>query len=219
MLRYICRFSKDMLLNVQDMRPKNLLVIMMRVARNAVTDLKYGGLLIGKIKTRHAHLGAHTIANSDYEALSLIFKDRIKTSDILVDVGCGKGRVINWWLSQDLPNHLIGIELDREVAEKTRQRLSKYKNVTIITGDAVQSIPEDGSLFYLYNPFAAHVMEDFKNRLLSLFGESGDITILYNRCKYVEVFQNDPAWSVDIVDIGGPSILPFDQLAVIKIRR
>ncbi len=141
-----------------------------RVARNALIDIRYGGLLLGKIKTRYAHLGAVNTENSDYAALSRIFENRIKSSDVLVDIGCGKGRVINEWLSYGLGNRMIGIELDERIAEQTRRRLRRYRNVTILTGDAIQNIPIDGTLFYLYNPFAAHVMEAFKNRLTSLPG-------------------------------------------------
>jgi len=190
-----------------------------RVARNALIDLRYGGLLLGKIKTRYAHLGAVNTENSDYAALSRIFENRIKSSDVLVDIGCGKGRVINWWLSRGLGNRMIGIELDERIAEQTRRRLRRYRNVTILTGDAIQNIPIDGTLFYLYNPFAAHVMEAFKNRLTSLFRQRGDITILYYNCRHVDVFQKDPAWSVDVTDVGGASPLPFNRLAVIRMKQ
>ena len=184
-----------------------------RIVRNAFIDIRFGRLLGG------VYLGACVSSNSDYAALSHIFKNRIKTSDVLVDVGCGKGRVINWWLNHAPHNRIIGIELDEEMANQTRQRLRRYENVTIIAGDAIQNIPADGTLFYLYNPFAAQVMEAFKNRLMSLFGKGGDITILYYNCKHVDVFQKDPAWIVEFTNVGGPSSAPFDQLAVIRIRR
>ncbi len=196
-----------------------LLVRGIRIARNAAIDIRYGELLGGKIETRYALLGAYNTENSDYAALSYVFENRIKDSDVLVDIGCGKGRVINWWLSRGLRNRIVGIELDERIANQTRQRLRQYKNVTIIAGDAVQNIPAEGTLFYLYNPFAEHVMEAFKRRLMSLFGKSGDITVLNSRCKHVDVFQKDLAWIVEIIDIGGSSSAPFDQLAVIKIRR
>ncbi len=189
-----------------------------RVARNALIDLRYGGLLLGKIKTRFAHLGAVNTENSDYAALSHIFENRIQSSDVLVDVGCGKGRVINWWLSRGLGNRMIGIELDERIAEQTRRRLRPYGNVTILTGHVVQNLPIDGTLFYLYNPFDAHVVDAFKNRLLTLFRERGNITILYYNCRHVEIFRNDPAWSVEVTDVGGASSLPFSRLAVIRMK-
>jgi tRNA G46 methylase TrmB len=129
--------------------------------------MRYGGLLGGETNTRYAHIGARETANCDYEALSRIFANRIKASDVLVDIGCGKGRVINWWLHNGCRNRIIGIELDEEIANRTRQRLRRYKNVSIITGDAIQNLTADGTLFYLYNPFKEHIMEAFKKRLIS----------------------------------------------------
>ena len=85
---------------------------------------------------RFAELDAERSSNVTYYALSLIFKgETIAPDDVLVDVGCGKGRVLNWWLSKRLPNRIVGLELDPEVAAHTRHRLRKYRNVTIITGD------------------------------------------------------------------------------------
>ena len=198
---------------------KALLVRSVRIGRNALMDMQYGGLLGGAVETPYAHLGAVKTENTDYVALSSIFRGRIKDSDVLVDVGCGKGRVINFWLSQGLCNRMVGIELNDKIADETRRRLIRYKNVTILTGNATENIPVDGTLFYLYNPFDAHVMEAFKNRLITLFGRHSNITVLYYRCKHVHVFQSDPTWVVEIRDVGGPSAFPFDQLAVIKTRQ
>lgn len=195
------------------MLPLNkLLVRSYRIIRNAVIDYRYGGLLGG------AYLSPHLTSNSDYEGLSYIFENRIKASDVLVDIGCGTGRVINWWLSYAPHNRIIGLELDEELAKQTRQRLQNYKNVTIIAGDAVQHIPPDGTLFYLYNPFGREVMKAFKKRLISLFSERHEITVFYYNCKHVDIFENDPAWIVELTNVGPPSSMPFDQLAILKLK-
>jgi hypothetical protein len=156
--------------------------------------------------------------NTDYLALSYIFENRIKPTDVLVDVGCGKGRVIQWWLSRGYCNRIIGLELDEEIADNTRRRLLKYKNVSIIGGDAIQNLPADGTLFYLYNPFAAPIVAAFKKRLMILAGLRGKITILYYECMHVDVFRNDPQWTVEVMDVGGASLAPFSPLAVITMR-
>jgi hypothetical protein len=126
-----------------------------------------------------AHWRTFFDAHTDYSALPHIFKNRIKTSDVLVDIGCRKGRVINWWLSQGLRNRMIGIELDEKIANGTRKRLRRYENVSIIHGDASHNIPAGGTLFYLYNPFPKPVVKASKDRLMNIFGERGDITLLY----------------------------------------
>lgn len=128
-------------------------VRIVRIVRNALIDLRYGGLLAGELKSRFSDRHAVETANSDYVGMSYMFEGRIKDSDVLVDVGCGKGRVINSWLHSGYRNKMIGLELDDEVAERTRRRLRKFDNVTIVTGDAVENIPPSGTLFYMYHPF------------------------------------------------------------------
>src|SRR5256885_3685560 len=97
--------------------------------RSAALDVRYRGLLNGSIPTRYAHLGAMEVASTDYDAMGAIFAGVIRASDVLVDVGCGKGRVLNWWLSRGYTNEIVGLELDEEVAEHTRRRLRRYRQV------------------------------------------------------------------------------------------
>jgi SAM-dependent methyltransferase len=195
-----------------------LAVRSIRIARNALIDIRHGRLLSGRIRTQYADLGAEDTVNTDYMALTYIFENRIKPTDVLVDVGCGKGRVIQWWLSRGYRNRIIGLELDEDIANKTRQRLRRYNNVSIVAGDAIKNLPADGTLFYLYNPFAAHIVAAFKERLMSIRGLCGKITIIYYECKHVEVFRNDPQWTVEVGDVGGPSPVPFSKLAVITMK-
>ncbi|MEM7112588.1 MAG: class I SAM-dependent methyltransferase [Chloroflexota bacterium] len=190
-----------------------------RVVRNTLLDLRFGTILSGEQDSRYAHLGASPTANSDYEALDYIFKDRIKPTDVLVDVGCGKGRVINWWLSQGHKSEIYGLELDPDVAENARQRLAKWDNVTIVTGNAVENIPANANVFYLYHPFNRPVMVAFKERLMELFDKDDDITLLYHMIHHVDVFADDPAWTVQISEVGKPSPYPFEGMAVIKMAK
>lgn len=144
----------------------------------SLVDLRYGGYFGGFQKTRYAHLGAHDTGSSYYFVLSRLFrKYPVQESDVLVDVGCGKGRVINWWLRKGYRNRIIGIELDEVIAAKTKETFGKFKNVEIVCGNAVDTIPEDGTLFYLYNPFDGSVMKAFKERLKQTCQKSDDVRI------------------------------------------
>ncbi len=86
---------------------------------------RYGAFLGGTVKTPYADLGIHDSASTDYGALPQIFENAISPSDVLVDIGCGKGRVINWWLSRGYTNRMVGLEIDSEVARQTADRLRK----------------------------------------------------------------------------------------------
>lgn len=198
------------------MNLRTLMTRSKRLFRNACLDLRYGAFLGGTRKTPYSHLGIEDTANTDYGVLPLIFNGRIHDSDVLVDVGCGKGRVINWWLSQGLRNRIIGIEIDGAVARVTQKRLEGFRNVEIVTGDVIQHLPMEGTLFYLFNPFKAVVVEAFKNRMEQMFPGRRDITILYYNCVHKEIFGLDLNWSVHTVELRGS--LNAHPLAVIQWR-
>ena len=168
---------------------------------NLAYDLRFGEILRGDVATRFSELGAENTSNVSYFALSLIFKNEpIADDDVLVDVGCGKGRVLNWWLSRRLSNRIVGLELDPEIAAHTRHRLRKYRNVTIITGDAIENLPVDGTLFFVFNPFGRPVVSRFKERILQL-PRRDKIRIHYDNCVHIDVFENDPRFSVEHRDL------------------
>ena len=178
------------------------------IARTLVRDLRFGGSLAGNVSSRQRHLGSHNVANTPYSVLPPMFAGRVRAGDVLVDVGCGKGRVINWWLSQGLRNRIVGLEMDPEIAAATAKRLRRHSNVTIINADATTSVPGDATLLYLYNPFDGPATERFKADLVARFGDRG-ITLLYWNAEYLEVFERDARWRthmVDLGDVGDPRI-------------
>jgi hypothetical protein len=168
--------------------------------RNWYIDRQFGGPCGGTYATRFEETGACGTSSVDYRQMPRLFSaandTAIDPSDVLVDVGCGRGRVINWWLSLGLGNSIYGVELDPQFAQETARRLKNYTNVQIIQGSIVENIPRDATLFFLFNPFKASVVDAFKNRLIEVFGESADITILYYYCVYKHVFEFDDRWVV-----------------------
>jgi SAM-dependent methyltransferase len=169
----------------------------LRLVRNLLLDLRFGAFLGGSIKTSHATLGAYDVSNSDYRALSYLFADRVLPGDELVDLGCGKGRVLNWWLSRGWRNRMVGIELDQRVAERARDRLRRYPNVRIIAGDAVEHVPSDGTVFYMFNPFDVRVMTRLRDKLERMEPPDRRLTIIYYNCAHVDVFERSPRWLVE----------------------
>jgi trans-aconitate methyltransferase len=144
----------------------------------------------------------------------------IRKKDVLVDVGCGKGRVINYWLSKKLENQIYGLELDNKIAEQTAEQFSKRENVTIIEGDAVSNIPLNGTIFYFYNPFSAEKVEQFEERLSELFPNKA-IKVVYYNPKSLHVFCNDN-WNIKYInfekDLGirrWGRLNKYDDLAII----
>lgn len=168
--------------------------------RNATVDLRFGSFLGGTIRSRYEHLGAFHVANSDYDDLPALFRAaEIAPDDVVVDVGCGKGRVINWLLMHYPANAVYGIEIDPEVCAETARRLRRYANVEIVCGDATTMLPTDGTVFYLFNPFDEHVLRRFADAFLA--GRASGRRVVYYNCRYVDVFLDDPRFLVDQIEL------------------
>lgn len=157
---------------------------------DSIVDFKYSGrLLFGNKKTRFRHIGANDVYHTDYAVMPLIFSQiAVRPEDVLVDVGCGKGRVINYWLSKKLKNKIYGLELDPNVACETASQYKNRSNVTIIYGDAIGNLPADGTVFYFYNPFSEEKVREFEEKLRHL--TQSPITVVYYKPDSAHVFNN-----------------------------
>jgi hypothetical protein len=150
-------------------------------------DLRFGGKLCATNLDETIYKdGRHTMVHSDYHVLRDIFSQvPIAKDDVLVDVGCGEGRVINFWLSRGLKNQIIGLEIVDEVARRTRERYRKYPNVSIIHDDAVANPPPNGTIFFLYNPFGEDQVSLFERAVRNFKG-----TIVYYQNNYMNAFDH-----------------------------
>jgi hypothetical protein len=79
-----------------------------------------------------------------------------------------------------------------------RKRLARQPNVEIITGDATELLPDDGTLFFLFNPFGPHVVRRFVGRLKPHL----DMRIIYFYCLHVDIFENDARWRIEELRTG-----------------
>jgi hypothetical protein len=203
-----------------DFLKKSLLFIkrVIHFMKNQAMDIIYLGRPLGvTIKTKHVDKGAHDSGYSDYGVIKYIFKYFIiMPNDVLVDVGCAKGRVIGWWLKKGYYNKIIGIELDDDIAKETKMRFLKYKNVTIINGDIIDNIPENGSVFYLFNPFNREVMERFQQKLYATFHNRHNIAIIYCNCIFIDVFCQDGYWDIEYLEF--PLGLTDLKTAIVRLK-
>ena len=198
-------------------RVRRATVRVSRIVRNTMRDLRHGRPLVGHARSRYEHLGARHPENSDYLALDLVLGGRMRDGDVFVDVGCGKGRVLNWWLSSEhKTNAMWGLELDPDLATATAKRLAKHPNVTVIAGDAVELLPNEATFLYMYNPFTAPVMERFAHAV-SERCQAGRTRLVYNNCKHVQVFDDHPAFVVTERHEASTSAVPLDPFAIIEL--
>jgi len=188
-------------------------------------DLKYSRrLLWGNQKTAYKHLGANDVWHTDYSAMPLIFDQiEITPADVLVDVGCGKGRVINYWLSRGYTNKIYGLELDPHVAFDTALQFADQSNIIILSGDAVLNLPGEGTIFYFYNPFEPDKVASFEMRIAEI-ARTHHVTIAYYNPKSIHIFENGK-WAIRFINfeenLGIESwgrLNKYHDLAIIKSR-
>ena len=195
---------------LRDVSRYSLHVIKERAYASAI-DLCFGGKLCRTdLNETIYNNGRHTMVHTDYHVLRDIFaRVPLAPDDVLVDVGCGEGRVINFWLSQGLKNPIIGIEAVEAVADEARKRYRKYPNVSIVTGDALANLPRSGTLFYLYNPFGDEVVAAFEKAIRPL-----DARIVFHQNNYMEPFQSDD-WRIEPLNSKG-TVYEFEAALITR---
>ncbi|MDF2501257.1 MAG: GCN5-related N-acetyltransferase [Anaerosporomusa subterranea] len=168
--------------------------------RDTYLDLKYSDrLLRGNNVSNFKHLGANDVFHTDYSVMPLLFRNLpVSPDDVLVDVGCGKGRVINFWLSRKYKNQIIGLEIDPDIAANTARQLANHANVKVIPGDAIENLPSEGTIFYFYNPFNEEKVVKFEQKVRELT-RGNQVNIIYYNPKSLHVFENSK-WSIQRFD-------------------
>jgi len=182
-------------------RPKRVL----QVLKNSILDFVFGGKYLGvTLANEDKQRGYVNTGSSEYTWLEQLFSHvSINNDDVIVDVGCGKGRVLNWLLSKRLKNKLIGVEVYPEIASFTRDRLKKYTQVEIITGCVGEDerLIEEGTIFYLYHPFRERLMKNFSDQLankikVGCYPGGNRPVIIYHNHVYLDVFEQNSTWKI-----------------------
>lgn len=179
-----------------------------RNLRNQFLDLRYGGrFLFGSVESEFRHLAYWETGNTDYDVLRELFsRIRLRANDVIVDVGCGKGRVMNYLLSRGVKQKMIGVEINAKVAAFARSRLRRYGQISILTGDIREVFPEEGTVFYLYNPFGEDTVEYLAGRLEQRKKNERPL-ILYHNATHLEPFTKR-GWKLEWVDVSAYSLAP-----------
>ena len=190
--------------------------------RTFFLDIKYGAYLGKRTSNGNYARGWWGSLNSNYDDLAEMFSQiAIRDNDIIVDVGCGKGRVFNFLLHRGYKNKLIGIEVDPVIAEATKKRLHKHPQIKIVI-DAIENegvLPLEGTIFYLANPFSELIVQNFADQLARKV-KHGQYKILdrplivYYYCYYIDVFEANPLWDVKRLDTQFPAAIVYPRSEV-----
>ena len=104
--------------------------------------------------TRFAKQGAHDPTPTPYFILESLFSDLdFSEESHLLDVGCGTGRVLSFFVQSELAGHATGIELDPDIVEYARSWARRFANVDVLCGSALETPLAPYTHLYLFNPF------------------------------------------------------------------
>jgi len=141
-----------------------------------------------------------------YEVLDIIVKSGyIDSSSVVVDYGCGKGRVL-FYLYYKLGCRCIGIEYESvfyEGALKNKESFFKGRKyddsgITFINGAAEKyNPPVDANTFFFFNPFSLEIHKAVLNKIRnSYFEKEREITLVF-----YYVLEDTEAYLTGISDI------------------
>ena len=97
----------------------------------------------------------------------LVNLNMVNKEDVLVDYGCGKGRV-GFFINSRVGCKVIGIDHSEKLLEMAGENLNNYgngKNVRFIHAKAEEYLPEDANLFYFFNPFSTRIFRQVLERI------------------------------------------------------
>ena len=90
--------------------------------------------------------------------------------DVVLDYGCGKGRV-SFFLANQTGAKTIGIEYDPKIFEMAlaNQQAAKGNSTFILTRAEAYALPQDVNRCYFFNPFSAEILCKVMARILESY--------------------------------------------------
>ena len=99
----------------------------------------------------------------------------IRKKDVVVDYGCGKGRV-DFYLSYQTKAHTIGIEYDERIyhgaVENQKTAISKARTEFILARAEEYEVPSEVNRYYFFNPFSVELLRKVMARIIESYYEN-----------------------------------------------
>ena len=116
-----------------------------------------------------------------YEPTPYCVLERLSTSgligkgDVVLDYGCGKGRV-GFFLSYRTQAKTIGIEYDHRIyqgaLENQRTTISRFKPHFVLTRAEAYEVPPEVNRCYFFNPFSEEIFHKVMARIIESYYEN-----------------------------------------------
>jgi len=116
----------------------------------------------------------HPYEPTPYTVLErLVESGMIGPGDVVLDYGCGKGRV-DFFLSYRTKARTIGIEYDDRMYHLAveNQKTARSKTEFVLTGAEEYAVPEDVNRCYFFNPFSVEILHKVMARILESYYEN-----------------------------------------------
>lgn len=128
---------------------------------------------------KHADQFHHPYEPTPYCVLErLRDKGYITKNSILVDYGCGKGRV-GFFLAHNIGCKCIGLEYDPPIFKQAEENLHTYKankgncgTVSFLCESAEKYKVSDADCFYFFNPFTVEILRSVMQQIIGSYYEN-----------------------------------------------
>ncbi len=98
----------------------------------------------------------------------------IRKKDVVLDYGCGKGRV-DFFLSYQTKANTIGIEYDERIyqsaLENQKTAVSRAKTEFVLTRAEEYEVPSNVNRYYFFNPFSVELLRKVMARIIESYYE------------------------------------------------
>ena len=118
----------------------------------------------------------HPYEPTPYSVLERLVKSGlIGKEDVVLDYGCGKGRV-GFFLSYRTKANTIGIEYDdriyKSALENQKTAISRIKPDFVLARAEEYEVPSDANRCYFFNPFSVEILHKVMARILESYYEN-----------------------------------------------
>lgn len=106
----------------------------------------------------------------------------ISKSDVVLDYGCGKGRV-DFFISHQIKANTIGIEYDERIyqsaIENQKTAVSKAKTEFVLARAEEYKVPAEVNRCYFFNPFSVELLRKVMARIIESYYENPREVLLF----------------------------------------
>ena len=99
----------------------------------------------------------------------------IKKRDVVLDYGCGKGRV-DFFLAYQTKANTIGIEYDERIyhgaQDNHKNAVSRLRTEFVLVNAEAYKVPEEINRFYFFNPFSVELLRKVMARIMESYYEN-----------------------------------------------